>query len=153
MLKLLKDSLYLEAWRHRIGNGRHPWLDLNQFYPRSDILTKSFSQEKVEWIEEPVDRWEFILRFKKQTMVVRSLCPFFFMIFMKKSDLQYHNGPLWQLDYFATSNIKSDYFLISNIVTSRQDDQDGHLRRGPLHMQAQREGQEGQVVHQEPGQF
>ena len=32
-----------------------------------------------------------------------------------------------------------------------QDNQDGNLRRGSLHLQTQREGQEGQVVHQEPG--
>ena len=34
---------------------------------------------------------------------------------------------------------------------SPQDNQDGNLRRGSLHLQTQREGQEGQVVHQEPG--
>ena len=38
-------------------------------------------------------------------------------------------------------------------MISCQDNQDGHLRRGPLHLQAQREGQEGQVVHEEPGQI
>ena len=32
-----------------------------------------------------------------------------------------------------------------------QDHQAGDMRRGPLHLQAQRQGQEGQVVSQEPG--
>ena len=56
--------------------------------------------------------------------------------------------------------------LISNIIMGHcdkliilkyqnfcQDNQDGHMRRGSLHLQAQRQGQEGQVVHQEPGQI
>ena len=34
---------------------------------------------------------------------------------------------------------------------SGQDHQDGHIRRGPLHLQTQREGKEGQVVSEEPG--
>ena len=32
-----------------------------------------------------------------------------------------------------------------------QDHQARDMRRGPLHLQAQRQGQEGQVVSQEPG--
>ena len=34
---------------------------------------------------------------------------------------------------------------------SRQEHQVGHIRRGPLHLQAQRQGKEGQVVPKEPG--
>ena len=45
----------------------------------------------------------------------------------------------------------SDNLIILTNPTFCQDNQDGHMRRGPLHLQAQRQGQEGQVVHQEPG--
>ena len=57
------------------------------------------------------------------------------------------------LNIIRAIKIGLDYFRTLNIITSCQDNQDGHLRRGPLHLQAQREGQEGQVVHEEPGQI
>ena len=41
--------------------------------------------------------------------------------------------------------------MIMTMMNTPQDNQDGNLRRGSLHLQTQREGQEGQVVHQEPG--
>ena len=44
----------------------HPCLDWTDFILEPIILKKSFSQEKVEWIEEPVDRWNFILRILTQ---------------------------------------------------------------------------------------
>ena len=47
----------------------------------------------------------------------------------------------------------SDKLIILTNPTFCQDNQDGHMRRGSLHLQAQRQGQEGQVVHQEPGQI
>ena len=46
-----------------------------------------------------------------------------------------------------------DKLFILKYQTFCQDNQDGHMRRGSLHLQAQRQGQEGQVVHQEPGQI
>ena len=57
------------------------------------------------------------------------------------------------LNIIRPFKIGLDYFLTLNVMISCQDNQDGHLRRGPLHLQAQREGQEGQVVHEEPGQI
>ena len=59
------------------------------------------------------------------------------MLFTKKADFECH--------------IFSSKILC--IIIFCQDNQDGHLRRGALHLQAQRQGQEGQVVHQEPGQI
>ena len=60
-----------------------------------------------------------------------------FVLFTKKADFERH--------------IFSSKILC--IIIFCQDNQDGHLRRGALHLQAQRQGQEGQVVHQEPGQI